>query len=128
MKLAQTGGLGDNARGITSMWTPHFLNGIFRPGAAPRTSPSSAVNGSDLSIRTEGTDKLLAAAEGRRNLRLGLASRTCVRYGRCTPRGRARRPSFPVRMFGRRVVARLSELLVEVRAAAAAFEAGPLVG
>jgi hypothetical protein len=34
MKIAQTGGLGNSARGITSMWTPHFLNGIFRPGDA----------------------------------------------------------------------------------------------
>jgi len=33
MKLAQTGGLGDNARGVTSAWTPHFLNGVFNPGA-----------------------------------------------------------------------------------------------
>ena len=31
MKLAQTGGLGDTARGVTSMWTPHFLNGVFHP-------------------------------------------------------------------------------------------------
>ncbi len=30
MKLAQTGGFGDNA-GVTSMWTPHFLNGVFHP-------------------------------------------------------------------------------------------------
>jgi steroid delta-isomerase-like uncharacterized protein len=34
MKLAQTGGLGADARGITSMWTPHFLNGVFHPGAS----------------------------------------------------------------------------------------------
>jgi steroid delta-isomerase-like uncharacterized protein len=33
MKLAQSGGLGENARGITSAWTPHFLNGVFRVGA-----------------------------------------------------------------------------------------------
>jgi steroid delta-isomerase-like uncharacterized protein len=31
MKLAQTGGFGDNARGVTSMWIPHFLNGVFNP-------------------------------------------------------------------------------------------------
>jgi hypothetical protein len=31
MKLAQTGGFGDSARGVTSMWTPHFLNGVFNP-------------------------------------------------------------------------------------------------
>ena len=23
--------VGDNARGVTSMWTPHFLNGVFNP-------------------------------------------------------------------------------------------------
>jgi steroid delta-isomerase-like uncharacterized protein len=34
MKLAQTGGIGAGARGVTSAWTPHFLNGVFRPGAA----------------------------------------------------------------------------------------------
>jgi hypothetical protein len=33
MKLAETGGLGDNARGVTSVWTPHSLNGVFRAGA-----------------------------------------------------------------------------------------------
>jgi len=33
MKLAQTGGIGTTARGVTSAWTPHFQNGIFRPGA-----------------------------------------------------------------------------------------------
>ncbi len=32
MKLAQTGGIGDTARGVTSMWTPHFLNGVFHAG------------------------------------------------------------------------------------------------
>ena len=31
MKLAQTGGLGDNARGVTSLWEPTFLNGVFNP-------------------------------------------------------------------------------------------------
>jgi steroid delta-isomerase-like uncharacterized protein len=31
MKIAQSGGFGDNARGVTSMWTPHFLNGVFNP-------------------------------------------------------------------------------------------------
>lgn len=31
MKHAQAGGFGDNARGVTSMWTPHFLNGVFNP-------------------------------------------------------------------------------------------------
>ena len=34
MKLAQTGGIGDSARGVTSMWTPHFLNGVFHAGTA----------------------------------------------------------------------------------------------
>ena len=34
MKHAQSGGFGENARGTTSMWTPHFLNGVFRPGGA----------------------------------------------------------------------------------------------
>ena len=34
MKLAQTGGIGDTARGVTSMWTPHFLNGVFHAGTA----------------------------------------------------------------------------------------------
>jgi hypothetical protein len=34
MRLAQTGGIGDTARGITSMWTPHFLSGVFHPGAS----------------------------------------------------------------------------------------------
>jgi steroid delta-isomerase-like uncharacterized protein len=29
MKLAQSGGVGDNARGITSVWEPVFLNGVF---------------------------------------------------------------------------------------------------
>jgi steroid delta-isomerase-like uncharacterized protein len=33
MKLTQSGGLGDDARGVTSMWTPHFLNGVFHAGA-----------------------------------------------------------------------------------------------
>jgi hypothetical protein len=34
MKIAQTGGLGGNVRGVTSVWTPHVLNGVFRSGAA----------------------------------------------------------------------------------------------
>jgi hypothetical protein len=34
MKLAQTGGIGAGARAITSMWSPHFLNGVFHPGTA----------------------------------------------------------------------------------------------
>ena len=29
MQLAQSGGIGETARGVTSMWTPHFLNGVF---------------------------------------------------------------------------------------------------
>jgi hypothetical protein len=36
MKLAQTGGLGDNARGTTSMWAPVFLNGVFNPRGGSR--------------------------------------------------------------------------------------------
>ena len=32
MKLAQSGGIGDSALGVTSMWTPKFLNGVFHPG------------------------------------------------------------------------------------------------
>jgi steroid delta-isomerase-like uncharacterized protein len=36
MKIAQTGGFGDNARGVTSMWTPHFLNGVFNPHGGSR--------------------------------------------------------------------------------------------
>jgi steroid delta-isomerase-like uncharacterized protein len=31
MKLAQSGGIGDGARGVTSMWSPEFLNGVFHP-------------------------------------------------------------------------------------------------
>jgi hypothetical protein len=31
MKLAQSGGLGENARGITSVWEPRHLNGVFNP-------------------------------------------------------------------------------------------------
>jgi steroid delta-isomerase-like uncharacterized protein len=31
MKLAQGGGLGESARGITSVWEPRFLNGVFNP-------------------------------------------------------------------------------------------------
>jgi len=34
MKLAQTGGLGDNARGVTSLWAPVFLNGVFNPAGS----------------------------------------------------------------------------------------------
>lgn len=34
MKLAQTGGVGDNARGITSVWQPLYLNGVFNPQGA----------------------------------------------------------------------------------------------
>jgi hypothetical protein len=31
MKLAQTGGIGDTARGVTAVWAPLHLNGLFRP-------------------------------------------------------------------------------------------------
>ena len=34
MRLAKSGGLGDNAFGITSIWKPEVLNGIFRVGRA----------------------------------------------------------------------------------------------
>jgi steroid delta-isomerase-like uncharacterized protein len=33
MRMAHQGGLGDNARGVTSIWTPEVLNGIFHAGA-----------------------------------------------------------------------------------------------
>jgi steroid delta-isomerase-like uncharacterized protein len=33
MKLAQSGGLGDNAHGVTSLWAPQYLNGVFRAGS-----------------------------------------------------------------------------------------------
>ncbi len=36
MKLAQSGGLGDNARGVTSLWEPTFLNGVFNPQSGTR--------------------------------------------------------------------------------------------
>jgi len=32
MRLALSGGLGGNARGVTSIWRPEVLNGIFHPG------------------------------------------------------------------------------------------------
>ena len=61
MKLAQSGGLGDNARGVTSMWTPHFLNGVFhagsgstaaaRPSAASGSDPTFLASGRTLHIR-----------------------------------------------------------------------------
>jgi steroid delta-isomerase-like uncharacterized protein len=31
MKLAQSGGFGENARGVTSVWAPEHLNGVFNP-------------------------------------------------------------------------------------------------
>ena len=34
MQLAQAGGFGDNARGVTSVWEPTFLNGVFNPQGA----------------------------------------------------------------------------------------------
>jgi steroid delta-isomerase-like uncharacterized protein len=34
MKLAQAGELGANARGITSVWEPRYLNGVFNPQGA----------------------------------------------------------------------------------------------
>lgn len=32
MRLIRSGGIGDNAHGITSLWRPEFLNGVFRAG------------------------------------------------------------------------------------------------
>jgi steroid delta-isomerase-like uncharacterized protein len=32
MRLAHAGGVGDTARGITSVWVPERLNGVFHPG------------------------------------------------------------------------------------------------
>jgi hypothetical protein len=43
MKLAQSGGLGENARGVTSVWAPVHLNGMFRVGAG--SAPLSEVGG-----------------------------------------------------------------------------------
>ena len=34
MRLANRGGMGENAVGITSIWKPEVLNGVFRPGAS----------------------------------------------------------------------------------------------
>jgi steroid delta-isomerase-like uncharacterized protein len=34
MKLTQSGGLGDSARGVTSVWAPVYLNGVFHPGGS----------------------------------------------------------------------------------------------
>ncbi|HTP16851.1 MAG TPA: nuclear transport factor 2 family protein [Streptosporangiaceae bacterium] len=34
MRLAKSGGTGDNAFGITSIWKPEVLNGVFRSGKA----------------------------------------------------------------------------------------------
>jgi steroid delta-isomerase-like uncharacterized protein len=31
MKIAQSSGLGENARGVTSVWQPLYLNGVFNP-------------------------------------------------------------------------------------------------
>ncbi len=36
MKLAQSGGLGDDSRGVTSVWAPVHLNGVFRVGGSSR--------------------------------------------------------------------------------------------
>ena len=36
MKLAQTGGLGESARGVTSVWSPLYLNGVFTPQGGSR--------------------------------------------------------------------------------------------
>ena len=34
MRLAKSGGIGDNAFGVTSIWKPEVLNGIFRAAKA----------------------------------------------------------------------------------------------
>ena len=34
MRDARAGGFGENARGVTSIWKPEVLNGVFRPGTA----------------------------------------------------------------------------------------------
>jgi steroid delta-isomerase-like uncharacterized protein len=36
MKMAQTGEFGADARGMTSAWIPHFLNGVFNPHGGSR--------------------------------------------------------------------------------------------
>jgi hypothetical protein len=33
MRLASSDGLGDDAHGVTSIWSPEVLNGVFHPGA-----------------------------------------------------------------------------------------------
>ena len=43
MKLAQAGGIGANARGVTSVWTPEYLNGVFH--ASEGSSPISELGG-----------------------------------------------------------------------------------
>lgn len=44
MRLAKKGGLGDTATGITSIWKPEVLNGVFRGGQA-RSGPLSDLTG-----------------------------------------------------------------------------------
>ena len=89
MKLAQTGGIGDSARGITSMWTPQFLNGVFHPGAVlvrplrPRRSvalksPSLASTAGDLT-------------EVRGRPAAGRAGRPCGRVRSCPSGGASTR-------------------------------------
>jgi steroid delta-isomerase-like uncharacterized protein len=43
MKLAQSGGVGESARGVTSMWTPAYLNGVFH--ASEGSSPITELGG-----------------------------------------------------------------------------------
>ena len=40
MRLARSGGIGANATGITSIWKPEVLNGIFHPGPGNSTDLS----------------------------------------------------------------------------------------
>ena len=36
MRHTRSGGLGDNAKGVTSIWKPEHLNGVFRAGTSER--------------------------------------------------------------------------------------------
>jgi hypothetical protein len=44
MRLIRSGGIGDNAHGITSIWKPAVLNGVFRAGRST-SSDLSEVSG-----------------------------------------------------------------------------------
>ena len=77
MKLAQTGGLGAGVRGVTSMWTPHFLNGVFHANGGSTSLADLGGQWSDL------TSSLAAGLGCRRG------ARPCGRV-RSWPSGRAR--------------------------------------